>query len=262
MWSVGVIAYILLCGYPPFYGDGETAVFRKIKEAKFCFPSPEWDGVGAEAKDLISGLLRQDPEQRLTAQAALGHWWFRSSGGRGDSIVDLGTCNSRFVSYRKLVDMNRLKKKALVFIAVSLTGKEVGELGRILHGLDSTRSGRLTLQDLDTALASGNFANDHIHRELHSMRESLHVTGQTYIDWEDFLTSTVEMNVLVREDKIRGAFDFFVESGQNSLTHRDLLRLFGSHKHVVEIMGAVDRAGNGVISYEDFSHMMKDLDGF
>jgi serine/threonine protein kinase len=57
MWSVGVIIYILLCGYPPFYADNAPALFKKIMEVKYDFDDPSWENVSAEAKDLIGHLL-------------------------------------------------------------------------------------------------------------------------------------------------------------------------------------------------------------
>lgn len=64
IWSIGVITYILLCGYPPFHDDNHNALFRKIKRGKYQFDSPYWDGVSDEAKDIINLMLIVDPDQR------------------------------------------------------------------------------------------------------------------------------------------------------------------------------------------------------
>ncbi|GAB0095106.1 uncharacterized protein DMENIID0001_104460 [Sergentomyia squamirostris] len=92
LWSLGVIAYILLCGYPPFSGNceqdcgwnrGENCrtcqelLFESIQEGRFSFPEPEWDGVSDEAKDLIRGLLVKEAPKRLSAQAVLHHPWIK-----------------------------------------------------------------------------------------------------------------------------------------------------------------------------------------
>jgi len=75
MWSVGVIIYILLCGYPPFYADNAPALFKKIMDVKYDFDDPSWDDVSNDAKDLIRNLLVKDPKSRFTAQACLNHPW-------------------------------------------------------------------------------------------------------------------------------------------------------------------------------------------
>lgn len=64
IWSIGVITYILLCGYPPFHDDNHNALFKKIKKGKFQFDSPYWDHVSDEAKDLIAKMLVVNPAER------------------------------------------------------------------------------------------------------------------------------------------------------------------------------------------------------
>ena len=63
MWSLGVIIYILLCGYPPFYPSQPTrkgidkTMKKRIASAEFEFPQEEWALVSDNAKDLITGLV-------------------------------------------------------------------------------------------------------------------------------------------------------------------------------------------------------------
>lgn len=73
VWSFGVITYVLLCGYPPFYEDEQASLFDKIKAGKFSFDSPYWDSISVEAKDLITQLLVPDPHGRLSIEQALLH---------------------------------------------------------------------------------------------------------------------------------------------------------------------------------------------
>jgi len=75
MWSVGVILYILLSGYPPFYADSAPALFKKIMDVKYDFDDSVWDDISDSAKDLIRNLLVKDPSKRFTAQQCLTHPW-------------------------------------------------------------------------------------------------------------------------------------------------------------------------------------------
>uniref|UniRef100_A0A673W5Z2 Calcium/calmodulin-dependent protein kinase IV n=1 Tax=Salmo trutta TaxID=8032 RepID=A0A673W5Z2_SALTR len=76
MWSVGVITYILLCGFEPFFDDrGDQYMFKRILNCEYEFVSPWWDNVSLNAKDLVRKLIVQDPKKRLTTLQALQHPW-------------------------------------------------------------------------------------------------------------------------------------------------------------------------------------------
>ena len=75
MWSLGVILYVLLCGFPPFQHENTTKLFKIIQRAEYSFPSPSWDAISAPAKDLICRLLVLKGEKRLTADQVVEHAW-------------------------------------------------------------------------------------------------------------------------------------------------------------------------------------------
>jgi calcium/calmodulin-dependent protein kinase I len=78
-WSLGVILYVMLCGFPPFYDEEEDKLFDQIKSGNFAFPSPYWDNISDIAKDLISKLLARNPEKRLSAEEVLKHSWLMNN---------------------------------------------------------------------------------------------------------------------------------------------------------------------------------------
>ncbi|XP_076023117.1 MAP kinase-activated protein kinase 2-like isoform X2 [Genypterus blacodes] len=82
MWSLGVIMYILLCGYPPFYSNHGLAISpgmkRRIRNGQYEFPNPEWSDVPEEAKQLICHLLKTEPTQRMSITEFMNHPWINS----------------------------------------------------------------------------------------------------------------------------------------------------------------------------------------
>uniref|UniRef100_A0A8C2C0M8 Calcium/calmodulin-dependent protein kinase IGb n=1 Tax=Cyprinus carpio TaxID=7962 RepID=A0A8C2C0M8_CYPCA len=72
-WSIGVITYILLCGYPPFYEETETRLFSKIMKAQYEFDSPFWDDISESAKDFIRNMMQKNPKMRYDTEQALRH---------------------------------------------------------------------------------------------------------------------------------------------------------------------------------------------
>ncbi|MGH0137285.1 UNVERIFIED_CONTAM: hypothetical protein FKN15_058776 [Acipenser sinensis] len=87
-WAVGVIAYILLCGYPPFYDENDMELYRQIVKAEYEFDSPYWDDISESAKDFIGHLLQKDPEKRYTCEEALRHPWISGDTALEKNIHD------------------------------------------------------------------------------------------------------------------------------------------------------------------------------
>jgi len=75
MWSVGVVTYILLVGFPPFFDQSDPALFKKIINVEYNFDDDSWRGVSDEAKDFIKKLLVKNPTERLTPEQAKAHAW-------------------------------------------------------------------------------------------------------------------------------------------------------------------------------------------
>jgi len=75
LWSLGVILYILLCGFPPFYHESTAQLYKQIKKGEFDFPDPYWTEISDQAKDLVRCLLEVVPRKRYTAEQVLAHPW-------------------------------------------------------------------------------------------------------------------------------------------------------------------------------------------
>ncbi|XP_017160639.1 calcium/calmodulin-dependent protein kinase type 1D-like [Poecilia reticulata] len=101
-WSIGVIAYILLCGYPPFYDENDSKLFEQILKADYEFDAPYWDDISDSAKDFISCLMEKDPEKRFTCDQALEHPWIA-----GDTAL----CKNIHASVSRQMRKNFAKSK-------------------------------------------------------------------------------------------------------------------------------------------------------
>ncbi|KAL4658657.1 calcium/calmodulin-dependent protein kinase type 1G-like [Arapaima gigas] len=85
-WSIGVITYILLCGYPPFYEDNESKLYSKIMNAEYEFDSPFWDDISASAKDFIRNMMQKNSKLRYTSEQALRHPWINENTARNQDF--------------------------------------------------------------------------------------------------------------------------------------------------------------------------------
>uniref|UniRef100_A0A1B0DD58 Uncharacterized protein n=1 Tax=Phlebotomus papatasi TaxID=29031 RepID=A0A1B0DD58_PHLPP len=104
----GVILYILLVGYPPFWDEDQHRLYSQIKAGAYDYPSPEWDTVTPDAKNLINQMLTVNPHKRITASEALKHPWICQR-ERVASVVhrqETVDCLKKFNARRKLKSLN------------------------------------------------------------------------------------------------------------------------------------------------------------
>uniref|UniRef100_A0A7S2I5N9 Protein kinase domain-containing protein n=1 Tax=Haptolina brevifila TaxID=156173 RepID=A0A7S2I5N9_9EUKA len=120
MWSVGVILYILLCGFPPFYEEELPALFDSILHARYDFPSPWWDTISPGGKTLVKELLELKIDKRLDAKTTMQHDFCKTASDK--SLSDAQKALKKFQANR------RLRKAALGVIAQQRLEKALAEL--------------------------------------------------------------------------------------------------------------------------------------
>lgn len=148
--------------------------------------------------------------------------------------------------------MQKLKKAALVAIASKLTQDQVGSLGDIFRRIDKEGDGVMTLTELDNAIQMGELPTE-IQENIKSMKEELSLTGNDTLNWKAFLAATMDKNLVMREDKIRLAFDHFNHSdGKDHLTLDDFVVMFEEQAQAAEIFNYLDTDHDGKVSFDDF----------
>jgi len=255
LWSIGVITYILLCGYPPFYGDNDTEIFASVQRGVFYFPSPEWDSICDEAKSLIQRLLSKQPGDRPTAEQALADPWFEKA--LSDERLNQPMKIAPFMRDRlkQFVGMNKLKKHALNVIATQLTEQEIGHLKKVFSAIDDDGNGVITLDELRMAMRMEGM--EAMEAEVMTLMEGIDIDGSHSLDYQEFLAAVVDRNVFIKEENIRLAFQHFDKEGSGVIRPQDLVEIFGSIQHAQEVIGGIDLNGDGIISYDEFKEMMQ-----
>mmetsp|Transcript_12767 Transcript_12767/g.15149 ORF Transcript_12767/g.15149 Transcript_12767/m.15149 type:complete len:333 (-) Transcript_12767:216-1214(-) len=114
VWSLGVILYILLCGFPPFYHEKTQKLYQQIKQGDYDFPDPYWEDITDSAKDIIKKMLTVDPAKRITIPQILEHPWISGSTA---STRQFGKAHG--IRLRKLQARRKLRKTIQMIIAVN-----------------------------------------------------------------------------------------------------------------------------------------------
>ena len=115
MWSIGIIAYILLGGYPPFNEKNQKDIFKKIKSGKYEFHADYWGNVSTEAKDFIAKLLVLDQKKRYTVDQALKHEWIL----KGASELSSRKLDSNLKALRRYNARRKIMAAARTVIAAN-----------------------------------------------------------------------------------------------------------------------------------------------
>ncbi|KAM7053156.1 calcium/calmodulin-dependent protein kinase type II subunit delta isoform 11-T11 [Acridotheres tristis] len=175
MWACGVILYILLVGYPPFWDEDQHRLYQQIKAGAYDFPSPEWDTVTPEAKDLINKMLTINPAKRITASEALKHPWIcqRSTVASMMHRQETVDCLKKFNARRKL------KGAILTTMLATRNFSAAKSLLKKPDGVkESTESSNTTIEDEDVkagkSMRNANSESQSLESELsHSTPSSI-----------------------------------------------------------------------------------------
>ncbi|XP_037249902.1 calcium/calmodulin-dependent protein kinase type II subunit delta isoform X13 [Falco naumanni] len=166
MWACGVILYILLVGYPPFWDEDQHRLYQQIKAGAYDFPSPEWDTVTPEAKDLINKMLTINPAKRITASEALKHPWIcqRSTVASMMHRQETVDCLKKFNARRKL-------KGAILTTMLATRNFSAKSLLKKPDGVkESTESSNTTIEDEDVKAGK---SMKNANSESHSLESEL-----------------------------------------------------------------------------------------
>ena len=255
IWSAGVILYIILTGDPPFNGANDNEIYRKIQMKKFSFPSPQWDKISEDVKDLIKHMLC-DPKDRYTAEQVLSHTWVTNLAPNStESLLNL---NVETMSAYK--NTNNLKKAALTYIASRLNDEEIKNLKEIFLALDTNQDGTLTVQEVKEGLA--NLKDSNIN--LEELFSSIDTDKSGVINYTEFLAATIDKKIYLNEEKMYEAFKAFDKDGSGKISAKEIHEVLKMSNEddskVQEIIDQFDTNKDGEIDYNEFIIMMTKLD--
>jgi len=261
MWSVGVILYILLCGYPPFYGDTEREIYQSIESGSYDFPPGEWDSISNQGKDLISKLLLVDPSSRLSAKNALQHPWFQlcSSESLPCHLARVESISPNVVErLHKFAAQNKFKKVVLNTISRNLNPEEIGKLKTEFTALDLDGDGVITMSELSSSLKKSGLSPSA--SQMHDLMSALDQDGNGKLDYQEFVAAVLDKHVYLKDEILSHTFSHFDKSGSGVLTTEDIKKALNEEDHylVDQIVGELDKDSNGVIDFEEFKIMMND----
>jgi len=259
MWSIGVMMYVLLCGYPPFYADSDGDVLRLVQKGKYSF-NDGWKNISKDAKDLIAKMLVMDPEKRLTAAQAVTAEWVVNHAPKAKQI----SLESSFVDKLRAFRVhNRLKKAALHVIATQLSEDRIQALRETFTSLDKNGDGLLTHAELAEGLQATGLKD--IPPDMQQILQDIDSDASGVIDYTEFLAATMDRRQYLEETVCWGAFVTFDRNGDGVISKDELKQVLGEDT-VNDVVGAdtiqllmedCDQNGDGKIDFQEFMTMMR-----
>ncbi|XP_055518047.1 calcium/calmodulin-dependent protein kinase type II subunit beta isoform X15 [Leucoraja erinacea] len=174
IWACGVILYILLVGYPPFWDEDQQKLYQQIKAGAYDFPSPEWDTVTPEAKNLINQMLTINPAKRITATEALKHPWVcqRSTVASMMHRQETVECLKKFNARRKL-------KGAILTTMLATRNFSVGRQTTAPATMTAAASASVGLVEQGRRVRADTAAKSLLNKKVDGVKRSITLTHNT-----------------------------------------------------------------------------------
>mmetsp|Transcript_60962 Transcript_60962/g.140924 ORF Transcript_60962/g.140924 Transcript_60962/m.140924 type:complete len:592 (-) Transcript_60962:141-1916(-) len=207
MWSIGAMAFLLLCGYPPFFAPSKHAILGRIHRTEFSFDPPFWSKISEEAKSFVQSCLRENYLERMTADEALQHPWI-------ESLADTSPSGAMFSSF--MLNLRRFYRTCLIetfvgnVLAEKLSPRELRLFLQKCREMDVGNSGFFTATDLQTVLTDMHYVeiSDQISSSCRFLRAHRH-PGESYIDYVALADSVTVRQERLFEESIWKSFCFF-----------------------------------------------------
>ena len=269
VWSCGVIMYILLSARPPFGGEDDNEIMERVSSGKYDLESPPFNKLSKNSIDLIKRLLTMDPEQRISAEQALNHPWFKEFKSQEiyNRINDTDTMKTLVENLKKYKRTSIIQETALAYLVHHFPQiKDVVNSCKLFNQIDKSGDGKITKAELLRGL-SERYKSDTLEADVEEIYKNLDMDNNGYIGYEEFVRAAVSKDYFVKDNVLRFAFRYFDKDGSGEITFDEIEALFSQsiadktkvHETLVNIIKEVDKNNDGKINFDEFSKVMKKM---
>ena len=227
VWSCGIIMYILLTGLPPFNGESDEEIIRKIMNGKFDLKKYPWPIITSQAKDLIKKLLEFNVNDRISAEEALNHPWFESKQVKSlenDGLFKVKNPHkllNNLVNYRSDNILSSTIFAYLIHNNIQLS--QVHDAIKLFNTIDKNGDGQITKEEL--CLGLENFmklSGETLREKVDIIFNNIDTDHNGYIEYEEFIRAAVDKEYFLSENFLRFAFDYFDRDKNGEISFNEI----------------------------------------
>jgi len=263
VWSCGAVMYTMLCGYPPFYGESDADVLAKVRLGNYQFNQADWKSISNEAKDVVRGLLKINPQERIGTHEALKSPWLKKV---APVSTELPMKNTLVNSLRQFASANKLKKAALYVIAGNLTDEELKPAVASFNAMDLEGDGSLGYAEVYGGLLASGIKD--IPPDLKKIMADMDSDGSGAIEFTEFLSATIDRKYIT-QDNVWSAFRVFDQNGDGKISQTEMYRILNARgdegvesstvtpQEIIALMKELSSDGDSYVDFEEFYQMMR-----
>ncbi|CEG36727.1 camk cdpk protein kinase [Plasmopara halstedii] len=256
LWSVGVICYELLTGVSPFHGATVDETMGKIYDGVLVFENDVWSKFSASSILFVKSLVKENVDQRLSAEQALSHKWLHegdmgSADGLGAARLQSNKCMllSNMLNFSQC---RKLKQTALLSVALGISEDHIQQemAAEVFHSIDSRKKGSLSRDEFCTALVECGVS----YADAGDLFTRINQSKSGHINYLEFLAAVMDQRD-IGQSTIREAFGILDGEKQGRLSLVGLQDLFKHSmvaEEVKEMIASVDTNGDGYVDFEAF----------
>ena len=269
IWSCGVILYIILSGTPPFNGENDIEIYKKISHKKFTFPEKEWQNISENAKDLIKKMLTIDVNKRINAEEVLNHPWFKENQSKElfAKVNNTNTIKDLISNLKRYKRTSVIQETALAYLVRHFPHiKDVVNACKLFNQIDHSADGKITKEELYNGI-NALYKSSTLKADIDQIFKNLDMDNDGYIGYEEFVRGAVNKEYFIQPNILKFAFRYFDKDDSGEITLDEIKELFYDsipdkkqvNEYIDAIIKEVDLNNDKKVSFDEFSDVMKTM---
>mmetsp|Transcript_22351 Transcript_22351/g.76554 ORF Transcript_22351/g.76554 Transcript_22351/m.76554 type:complete len:601 (-) Transcript_22351:306-2108(-) len=264
-WSLGILAYVMLCGKPPFWGNYQEQL-RNMKKESYPMEDSTWQAISKDAKDLIRGLLKNNPKDRLPLDKLLAHPWLKNPGQKMDPTIGRQVLSN----LKQFSNTSQFFSLCVASVARQLDHRSLRDVHKIFCDMDTNGDGVLELKEVRAGFEKIFGKGSQELRDVDAMFARLDLDGSGTIDYTEFCAAGIGERMGTEEHVLWAAFKAFDINDDDGKVTKDEIKAVLLRADVdkcwtgqvcdelsSELFERFDQNGDGSLDFEEWLKLMR-----